>query len=208
MTIKCRANKWLGTFSRLATMRQLTAFLLAALVAAGLSSCGGEDAQLLPGETAREITANLDTVRALADEGDCEGAEAATEQVGAQIEALSVDAELKQALREGASRLDEVIATCAPEIEETVEALPEPPEETSGKVKKEKHGKPGDESDAAGDEEQAPPTTEEESTGEPSLPPQANGKAKGHEKGSSGEVESGEAASGGISPDSSTEGAG
>jgi hypothetical protein len=208
MTFKCRANTWLGTFSRLATVRLLTASLLAALVAAGLSSCGGEDAQLLPGETAREITANLDTVRALADEGDCEGAEAATEQVGVQIEALSVDAELKQALREGASRLDEVIATCAPAIEEAVEALPEPPEETSGKEKKEKHGKNGDESDEEGDEEQAPPSTEEESTGEPSLPPQANGKAKGHEKGSSGEVESGEAASGGISPDSSTEGGG
>lgn len=203
MTLKCRANTWLGAFSRLATVRLLTASLLAALAAAGLSSCGGEDAQLLPGETAREITANLDTVRALADEGDCEGAEAATEQVGAQIEALSVDAELKQALREGASRLDEVIATCAPEIEETVEALPEPAEEP-GKEKKEKKAK--DEEKGKDEEQVLPAEEEEEAAGEPSLPPQANGKAKGHDKGPSGEVESGEAASGGISPDSSTEG--
>ena len=203
MTFKCRVNTWRETFSRLATVRLLTASLLAAFLAAWLSSCGGEDAQLLPGETAREITANLDTVRSLADEGDCEGAQAATEQVGLQIEALSVDAELKQALREGATRLDEVVATCVPEIsEETVEALPEPPEEPSDKAKKEKKG---EEPDEKGDEEQPPPADEEdESSGEQSLPPQANGKAKGHEE----QEESEESASGGISPGSSAEGGG
>ena len=203
MTFKCRVNTWRETFSRLATMRFLTVSLLTAFLAGWLSSCGGEDAQLLPGETAREITANLDTVRSLADEGDCEGAQAATEQVGLQIEALSVDAELKQALREGATRLDEVVATCVPEIsEETVEALPEPPEEPSDKAKKEKKG---EEPDKKGDEEQPPPADEEdESSGEQSLPPQANGKAKGHEE----QEESEESASGGISPGSSAEGGG
>lgn len=204
MTFKCRVNTWRQTFSRLATMRLLTASLLAAFLAAWLSSCGGKDAQLLPGETAREITANLDTVRSLADEGDCEGAQAATEQVGLQIEALNVDAELKQALNEGATRLDEVVATCVPEIsEETVEALPEPAEEP-GKEKKEKKAK-DEEKGAEPDEEQAPaPEEEEESSGEQSLPPQANGKAKGHEK----QEESEESSSGGISPGSSAESGG
>ena len=70
--------------ARLAT--SLIVLALGAFAAATLSSCGEEDAKLLPGETAREITANLDTIRQLADEGDCVGAESATEQVDEQVE--------------------------------------------------------------------------------------------------------------------------
>jgi hypothetical protein len=97
-------------------MPRLSVLLLApglAAAAISLASCGGEAAKLLPGETAREITANLDTVKQLADEGDCVGAESAAGQVSEQIEELSgIDAKLKRALEEGAARLNEVIASC------------------------------------------------------------------------------------------------
>ncbi len=175
-------------------MRRLTASLLAISLSGVLISCGEEDAQLLPGETAREITANLDTVQALSDEGDCSGAEVAAQQVGEQIEGLGgVDPELKQALREGAARLNEVVATCAPaESEETVEeTLPELTETPEDKPEKEKEDKEEKEKD---DEEAPVEAAPEETPSEDSLPPQAEGKAKGHEK----DVE--EAPSGGISP--------
>ncbi len=86
---------------------------LSALAVAALSACGGEDAKLLPGDTAREITANLDSVKQLTDEGDCVGAESAAAQVGEQIEALGgVDRKLKEALDKGAERLNEVVDEC------------------------------------------------------------------------------------------------
>jgi hypothetical protein len=91
----------------------LLALGLGAAAAVALVACGGEDAKLLPGQTAREITANLETVKQLTDEGDCLGAESAARQVSEQIEALSgVDRKLKQALQGGAERLNEAIAGC------------------------------------------------------------------------------------------------
>ena len=54
-------------FSRLATCvsSRLSSLALALGVAAALAlvSCGGEDAKLLPGNTAAEITENLDRVK-------------------------------------------------------------------------------------------------------------------------------------------------
>jgi len=101
----------------------LLAIGFTATAALALAACGGEDAKLLPGETAREITANLDTVQQLSDEGDCLGAESAAQQVGEQIAALQgVDIKLKRALEEGAVRLEEVIASCE---ESTTEAIAE-----------------------------------------------------------------------------------
>src|SRR4029078_4916909 len=97
---------------------------LGAVAVAALSACGGEDAKLLPGDTAREITANLDYVKKLTDEGDCAGAESAAAQVGEQIEALGgVDRKLKEALDKGAERLNEVVAECE-EAEETEAVAP------------------------------------------------------------------------------------
>lgn len=108
----------------------LLALALAAAAMLALSSCGGEDAQLLPGGTAREINANLDTVDRLAAEGDCVGAESAVAQVGEQIESLSgIDPELKRALEEGAQRLREVVARCEEEPDEAVDPAILPPEE-------------------------------------------------------------------------------
>ncbi len=155
--LRCREILCLGPFSRLAQMPRLPLPLLVIGFTAGaaltLGACGGEDAKLLPGETAREITANLDTVQQLSAEGDCLGAESAAQQVGEQIEALEgVDVKLKRALEEGAVRLEEVIATCE---ESTTEAIgpaeipaeaEEEDEETAPKEKpdkgKEKEEKP------------------------------------------------------------------
>jgi len=145
------------------------------LIAVGLTACGGEDAKLLPGETAREITANLDTVKQLAGEGDCVGAESAAQQVGEQTEALEgVDPKLKRALEQGAARLEEVIASCEESSSEAItpaEVPTEPEEEAEAPKQKEKESK-------------AKPKQEEaEEGGSPSLPPQANGEGNGAEKG-------------------------
>jgi hypothetical protein len=123
----------------------LLAFALAIVAAMALASCGGRsDADLLPGNTANEITANLDTVRDLADNGDCTGAQSAAQQVSDQVDALGgVDKRLKQALRDGAERLNEVVANC---VEATTEAIapasiPEPAESTTTEEPKQKKEK-------------------------------------------------------------------
>jgi hypothetical protein len=171
------------------TRKARTALAAALAVAAvvALASCGGEDAALLPGETAREITDNLDKVEELSNEGDCAGAESAAQEISEQIEGLQgVDTKLKRALMQGAERLSEVIDECE---ETAVEAAPpsvpqeaeEPAEEKESK-QREKEQKA--EEKAREKEEKAQEKEEaEEATGEgPELPPQAEGEAKGHEK--------------------------
>jgi hypothetical protein len=180
----------------------LLIFPLVALAALGLGACGEEDAQLLPGGTAREITANLDTVQQLSDEDDCVGAESAAQQVGEQIEALEgVDRKLKQALEDGAARLEEVIVECEESTTESVAPAEIPPEDEEEDEEAEgKEGKP-----KPGKDEDEPGTPE----GSPSLPPQANGEGKGLEKdnGPPAEEEApeeggAESPSGGVSPGS------
>jgi hypothetical protein len=187
------------------SLAPLLAVSLLALAALGLVACGEEDAQLLPGGTAREITANLDTVQQLSDEGDCIGAESAAQQVGEQIEALEgVDPKLKQALEGGAARLEEVIVECEESTTESVapaEIPPEDEEEDEEAEEKEKKPKPDKDED-----EEAPDTP----TTSPSLPPQANGEGKGLENGNgpppseeeAPEEGGAESPSGGVSPGS------
>jgi outer membrane biosynthesis protein TonB len=170
----------------------LLALSLGAVAALGLVACGsGGKPDLLPGNTADEITSNLDEVKSLASAGDCVGAEDAAQAVSTQIEALGgVDKKLKLALQEGATRLNEVVANCveAPE-EETSPAIEaeEPPEAVEKKQKPEKPKK---------EAEEAP----EETT--PALPPQAEGEAKGHEEGEAEAppAETGGTPSGGVGP--------
>jgi hypothetical protein len=188
MTLRCRENPPSEPLSRLGQMPRLPASLLALVLSAvtvlALGSCGGEDAKLLPGETAREITANLDTVQQLAGEGDCLGAESAAQQVSEQIEELGgVDRKLKQALEEGAARLNEVIAGCEESSTEAIAPAIVPTEPESNEEKaskdeeKEAKGREKEEEKEAKQEEKVPPAT----AGTPSLPPQAKGEAKGHE---------------------------
>jgi hypothetical protein len=199
--LRCREILRRGGFSRLARMPRHPLSLLAAAlsVAAALClvACGGEDAKLLPGQTAREITANLDTVQQLSNEGDCLGAESAAQQVGEQIEALEgVDRKLKQALESGAARLEEAIGGCEESSSEAIApaVIPAEPEEEEEKAPKEKAGKEKKEPEK--EEKEAPET-------QPSLPPQAKGEGKGLENGNGPppiEEEAEEGPSGGVGP--------
>lgn len=205
--LRCREFLRLGPFFRLARMPRLPLSLLTigltAAAALGLVACGGEDAKLLPGETAREITANLDTVQQLSAEGDCLGAENAAQQVGEQIEALQgVDTKLKRALEEGAARLEEVIASCEESTTEAIApaVIPTEPEEDEEKGPKEKPSK--EKNEKPKEEEVAPEST-------PQLPPQANGEGKGLENGNGpppAEEGPEEGSSGGVGPGVPAEG--
>ncbi|HXR29990.1 MAG TPA: hypothetical protein VN752_02470 [Solirubrobacterales bacterium] len=158
-------------------MRRPAAFALAlalgALTAVGLASCGGEDAKLLPGSTAQEITENLNTVEQLASEGECEGAAEAAEEVSVQVESLQgVDPKLEQALQQGVARLAEVVTTCEettteaiePDTEETMTERTEPPgQEKKAEKEREKEEKQAEK------EADLPPTTPTETT--PAEPP-------------------------------------
>jgi hypothetical protein len=175
----------------------LLVLALSAVAALGLTACGsGGSADLLPGDTASEITSNLDQVEQLAGEEDCVGAEDAAQAVSSQVEALDgVDAKLKQALHEGATRLNELVASCEEEeaVEETVPSI-EPAEELEAEDEKEKPTKP-----------EKPEKEEKETPEEPdsTLPPQAKGEAKGHEEQEEEvppPVESGGTPSGGVGP--------
>lgn len=157
--------------SRLATVRQLAAFTLAlvlgAAAAVGLVSCGGgEDAKLLPGATAQEITENLDTVQQFADEGECVGAANAAQQVSLQVEELGgVDPKLKQTLQRGAARLSEVVASCEEVTTEAVAPADEAPSEEEelppGQEKKEEKEREKEEKElekeAEKEEKEVPP---------------------------------------------------
>jgi len=161
----------------------LLAVALAAAAAFVLAACGGEDAKLLPGATAAEISENLDTVQLLANEGECVGAADAADQVRAQVEALSgVDPKLKQALERGATRLDEVIATCE-EAETEVAPPPDRNEEEEklppGQVKKEEKEREKEERELEKEEEKAetqvPPEKESPQSEEEATPPSEGG---------------------------------
>jgi len=172
---------------RLPTLSAL-ALAIGLAAALALASCGGEDAELLPGETAREITGNLDAVERLADEGECEGAAGAAAEVGAQVDALSgVDPELKRALERGAARLNEVVATCEEASSEAVAPATEATtteEETERAPPGQRRGEQGDGEDGerkGEPEDGAPdqPTTPEPTPAEPEAPPSGEGGGTG-----------------------------
>ncbi len=176
----------------------ILAIVLGAVAALGLVACGsGGSPDLLPGATAGEITSNLDQVKELATAGDCVGAEDAAQAVSTQIEGLNgVDPKLKQALREGATRLNEVVAGCveAPEEEETSPAI-EAAEELEEAEKQEKPVKPAKQKKP---EKEAVEPTEETS---PTLPPQAEGKGQEKPEEEAPSVETGGGTSaGGVAP--------
>lgn len=200
MTLNCRENRTQRSFSRLATVRQLAAFalslVLGAAAAVALVSCGGgEDAKLLPGTTAEEISENLDSVKQFVSEGECVGAENAAQEVSNQVEALDgVDAKLQQALQRGAAKLGEVVATCeeteteavapadeAPSTEEEDELPPGLEKKAEKEREKEEKALEKEEEKQEKDEEkeQPPvtPTTPTETT--PAEPPPSEGGGTG-----------------------------
>jgi outer membrane biosynthesis protein TonB len=162
--------------------RHLLALLLGVAATTTLASCGeGGGADLLPGSTASEISSNLKEVRRLADEEECVGAQDAALEVSDQIDALGgVDQKLKTALREGAARLNEVVAACTEaepeEEEETVPSLSTEAEEVEEKdqkkPKKEEKEPPGQEKKAEKEEaKEEKETTPAEKGPEPPTPP-------------------------------------
>jgi len=172
----------------------LLVLALGAVAALGLAACGsGDNADLLPGSTASEITANLDRVEQLAGEEDCAGAAEAAGSVSLQIEELDgVDAKLKQALRDGATRLNEVVASCEETTSEETAPAIEPAEVPAEAEKPDKPEKPKKQ-----DKEEEP----EEAPATPTLPPQAEGKAKGHEEPEEAPAETdGGTPAGGVGP--------
>jgi hypothetical protein len=166
-------------------MRRPAAFVLAlflaTVTAVSLASCGGgEDAKLLPGTTAREITENLDLVKQYAEEGECVGAADAAGEVSTQVEALGgVDPKLKETLQRGAARLGEVVAGCE---EASTEAVEPPSEGTTagkeppGQEKKAEKEREKEEKEQEKKEPPEPPTTPTETTPEePPEPPSESG---------------------------------
>lgn len=185
-------QRWL---SRLATVRQLAistlALALGAAAALALVSCGGgEDAKLLPGNTAAEITENLDRVKQYAEEGECVGAEDAVGEVNAQVEGLTgVDPKLIAALERGATRLSEVVASCqeeeteavAPSSEATTEEETEktpPGQEKKEEREREKEEKAFEKEEEKTEKKEPPPAekpTPEESPATPTTPSSEGG---------------------------------
>lgn len=182
----------------------LVVFATLAATATGLAACGGgNDAELLPGETASQIDSNLNRVEQLVAEGECAGAAASAAEIGSQVEDLEgVDAKLQRALAEGAARLTEnVVDECeeAPEEEEfpTVEELEE--------AEPEKKPKPEKPDKAEKEEAKEEPETDEG----PTLPPQSDGKGEEKGKGEGPPVEpteEEEPPSGGVGPGTAVEG--
>ncbi len=174
----------------------ITALALGVLAAFALVACGsGSDAKLLPGNTAQEITENLDSVKQLVTEGECVSAEDSAQEISTQVEGLDgIDAKLKQALAAGAERLNEVVESCTEDttVETVEETVPELSESEKAKPKKTKE--PKEEAEGPGEKEtgKKTPTT-------PAEPPEPPGQEKtppGHET-SPGQEES---PSGGIGP--------
>jgi outer membrane biosynthesis protein TonB len=161
--------------------RHLLALLLVLAATLALASCGeGDSAELLPGSTASEISSNLKDVRRLADEEDCVGAQDAALEVSDQIDALGgVDQKLKTALREGATRLEEVVAACTEaepeEVEEISPSISTEPEEVEEpdkkKPKQEEKEPPGQEKKAEKEAEKEEKEAEPETSAEPPTTP-------------------------------------
>jgi len=112
--------------------RARAALATAAVAVCGglLAGCGEDRSNLLPGETVKEISANLDRVRELADSGDCPGAVTAAQEVTRQVEGLgpAVDRRLKRSLRDGVTQLVLTVQQSCDTVEGTVTEEEEPVE--------------------------------------------------------------------------------
>lgn len=172
-------------------MGRLSALLLALILsgasAVALVSCGGgSGAKLLPGTTANQIESNLDQVQQLVASGDCIGAENAVAEVTAEVEGLNVAPKLESALREGASKLSEVVSRCGEETEAEAEPAPEADVEAEDLEQEEREAE--EKVEKAEEKAEKEQRKEEEKAEAPeeegSLPPQSEGKgkAKGQEE--------------------------
>jgi hypothetical protein len=189
-------------------------------LALGLSACGGGDSDLLPGKTADEINRNLDQVRSSVAEGDCAGAEDAVEEVSEEVDGLGgVDKRLKAALREGTTRLGEVVASCGQEALEEAEAEQQAEEaraeqeeqegfeaeeeELAERDEERKEEKAQEKAEKEAEKEQQAAEKEAEKEEPEPAPP---GEGEEHEKGPPAETPSGnEPPAGGVGPGTEVE---
>jgi hypothetical protein len=107
--------------------RVRAAALILAALAVGLllSACGGGNGKLLPRATADKINSQVDQVWESYESGNCEKAEVGVAQVSTEVDDLNkVDAKLKNALKNGALKLSQVVSSCG-EAEEAEEAKAE-----------------------------------------------------------------------------------
>jgi len=196
----------MGRFSAL-----MLALILGGAGTVALASCGGgSDAKLLPGTTANQIESNLDQVQTLVESGDCVGAEDAVAEVSAEVEEVNVASKLKGALQEGTAKLSEVVSRCEEEVGEEEETEPSAAADVEAEEleqkqleAEEKANKAQEKAEKQEQKEEEKTTPEEEEEGEKALPPQAEGKAKGHEEETpppAAEPPSEESESGGVSP--------
>lgn len=221
-------------FSSVLYPRKIGRFRAASLVLAALavglllSACGGGgNGELLPGATADQITSNLDQVRESFESGNCEKAEDAVAQVSTEVDDLNkVDVKLKNALKNGAAKLSEVVSSCGVAEEEAEEAKAEEAAEEEQQLIEAEEAEAAEEE--AFEEEQKEEGREEkakekaEKEAEQPQPPTGGeesptGEAKGHEKQEEEAVESpneeleevtppGGGPGGGIGPGASVEG--
>jgi len=213
--------------------RVRAASLVLAALAVGLllAACGsGGNDELLPGTTADQINANLDQVRASVDEQDCEKAENAVATVSTEIDGLQkVNEELKEALKNGAAKLSEVVSSCKAgleeeELETAEEAEAEEQEQLEADEQAEEEALEKEQKAEEREEKEKGPQEKAEERAEQPGPPEegeeSNGKAKGHEKQEEavvppteeeGEVippSTGGGSAGGIGPGAAVEGGG
>jgi len=221
MTSKCRQNPDAKALSRLETMGRPRAVSIVCALALGatltLSACGGESADLLPGKTAAQINQNLDKVRAFVEEGDCAGAESAVTEVSEEVDSLGgVDKKLKAALRQGTSRLDEVVSSCGEKALAEAEQEREDEEAEIAEQEEEAAVEAEEEDFEAEEEEKAKKEKKQESSGgvekpdegEEAEPPETPGQSEGveKEKGPPPETPSGiEPPAGGVGPGTEVE---
>jgi hypothetical protein len=126
----------------------ILALALGATAAVALASCGRDDKGLLPGDSASQIVANLNTVQELVRAGDCSSAASAVSGIQEEIRNLPdrVNPQLRARLTEGAQRLALVVnspAACETTSPETTPTEPTTESTTTETTtKKEKPKKP------------------------------------------------------------------
>jgi outer membrane biosynthesis protein TonB len=152
-----------GRVTRLAAMPRLVGFAVALVLAAQVAGCGDDGGgPEIPQEDADALIATTQEIEQASDAAECEDAQAATNQLRDQVDALEgeVDSEIFDALSQMVSRLDEELGVeCVEEgttdTEETVEEPVEPvePEPTTTTTTTE----PPPEEEEEPEEEEAPP---------------------------------------------------
>lgn len=162
-----------------------SALLLAAITTiALLAGCGEDRSNLVPGDAAAQIDANLVLVGQLVRDGNCFEALNAAEEVRSEVEALgsSVDSTLRRNLLDGVTQLQIKVqdncveADTEPVVEPLLpEVTPEEPEPVEPDPGQNETGPTGDTGGVTPPEPEPEPVPEPEPAPEPTPTPPDNG---------------------------------